>query len=95
MTAQPSSLSGGQRKQAGKHFFQTEHSLSVAVWKLVAMQLSHGRRETVGLLCCAPQTFVSHPHLEMNEGSVWGCLPSMISVKPHGLGSLHNGEIGA
>lgn len=43
----------------------------------------------MGLICCVPQTLVSHPHLEINEGTVWGPLPTVILVKPHNPGSFY------
>lgn len=43
------------------------------------IKLSHGWEETLDLTCCVPQTFVSLPKLEINEGTVWDSLTSIIS----------------
>ena len=40
---------------------EVHNSLKGFVWKPVILTLSRGWEETRGLMCCAPQTFVSHP----------------------------------
>lgn len=53
------------------------------VWKLVIIKLSHGWEEIMSLIFCASQTFVSHPNLEICDGTGQGSRTSVIWVKPH------------
>lgn len=43
----------------------------------------------MGLIYHVPQTLGSHPHLEINEGTVCGTPPTVILIKPHNPRSFY------